>query len=131
MIPADQIAEKAAMLADYEDRLNIFDTMILCRFYRDLYPWEALEQLISMVIGMPISIVDLHQTAAAIADMTRQFNLREGLQPAHDWLPRRLHREALHSGHRLTADEMSTLIGDYYAQRGWDENGVPAVPSRN
>jgi aldehyde:ferredoxin oxidoreductase len=44
MIPPEQIEGKAEMLVDYEDRLNIFDTLILCRFYRDLYPWEELER---------------------------------------------------------------------------------------
>jgi aldehyde:ferredoxin oxidoreductase len=46
MIPPDQIEDKAEMLIDFEDRLNIFDTLILCRFYRDLYSWEELEKTI-------------------------------------------------------------------------------------
>jgi aldehyde:ferredoxin oxidoreductase len=125
LIPPGQIEDKARMLTDYEDRLNIFDAMILCRFYRDLYPWQELEKLIALVIGVPLSKAQLREKAVNIVDMTRNFNLREGLQPEDDRLPARLHREALPSGHTLTADEMAYMLKDYYAQRGWDDNGIP------
>ncbi len=26
---------KAVMFAEWDDRLNVFDTLVLCRFYRD------------------------------------------------------------------------------------------------
>jgi aldehyde:ferredoxin oxidoreductase len=38
MIDLDQIEGKAEMFPDFEDLPTIFDTLILCRFYRDLYP---------------------------------------------------------------------------------------------
>ncbi len=125
MIPPDQIEDKAEMLTDYEDRLNIFDTLILCRFYRDLYTWEELQKLIHLVTGLPVTPEDLRRKAAAIATLTRSFNLREGLRPEDDRLPARLHQEALPSGHALTSDEMEYMLKDYYAQRGWDKNGTP------
>ncbi len=125
LIPADQIKDKARMLTDYEDRLNIFDAMILCRFYRDLYPWEELEKLIPMVIGVPMSKAELRQKATNIVNMTRSFNLREGLKPEDDRLPERIHREALPSGHTLKSDEMAYMLKDYYAQRGWNDDGIP------
>jgi aldehyde:ferredoxin oxidoreductase len=125
LIPPDQIEDKAELLTDYEDRLNIFDTLILCRFYRDLYAWEELEKLIRMVTGMAVTKAELRDKAAAIATMTRNFNLREGLKPEDDLLPARLHKEKLPSGHALTSEEMAYLLKDYYLQRGWDENGVP------
>jgi len=95
MIPADQIKEKAALLIDFENRLNIFDTLILCRFYRDLYSWEELEKTIALVTGQPVAKSDLQKIATRITDMTRLFNIREGLQPKDDRLPKRLHREKL------------------------------------
>ncbi len=127
MIPADQIENKAEMLVDFEDRLNIFDTLILCRFYRDLYTWEELEKLIHMVTGLNVSREALRKKAAAVASMTRDFNLREGLKPDDDLLPERLHKEKLPSGHSLTSEEMTYLLKDYYTLRGWDENGIPMV----
>ncbi len=124
MIPPAQIEGKAALLVDYEDRLNIFDTLILCRFYRDLYSWEELGRAIALVTGQPAAKEDLSRLAARIADMTRLFNLREGLTPADDRLPERLHRQKLPSGGELTADEMEQLLADYYRLRGWGADGM-------
>lgn len=124
MIPAAQIEGKAALLVDFEDRLNIFDTLILCRFYRDLYSWEVLGHAIGLVTGRPAEKEDLGRQAAGIADMTRLFNLREGLKPADDRLPERLHRQKLPSGGGLTAGEMEQLLADYYRIRGWGAEGM-------
>jgi aldehyde:ferredoxin oxidoreductase len=125
LIPPDQIDDKAEMLIDYEDRLNIFDTLVFCRFYRDLYTWEELEKVISMAIGQPSSKADLIQIARNIADMTRQFNLNEGLQPQDDRLPKRMHAEALPDGNAISQGDMERMLSDYYRLRGWDRQGVP------
>jgi aldehyde:ferredoxin oxidoreductase len=125
LIAPDAIKGKAAMLIDYEDRLNLFDAFILCRFYRDLYPWEELGKVIQLVTGKPFSKEELGKVSSRIADMTRAFNIREGLKPEHDRLPTRLHKEALPSGQKLGEDELQYMIDDYYRLRGWNENGVP------
>jgi aldehyde:ferredoxin oxidoreductase len=39
------------MFIDFEDRCTLFDTLILCRFYRDLYPWEELGKMIALTTG--------------------------------------------------------------------------------
>lgn len=127
MIPPATIEGKAELLTDFEDRLTIFDTLILCRFYRDLYTWEELEKVIGMVTGLPASKEDLRKKAAAISTMTRQFNLREGLKPEQDRLPKRLHREALPTGQSLGEGEMEQMLKEYFHLRGWDEHGVPAA----
>ncbi len=126
-IPADAIEGKAEMLVDYEDRLTIFDTLILCRFYRDLYPWEELETAIELVTGLPCGKEELRRKAAAITDTTRMFNLREGLTQADDRLPSRLVKESLPDGRALGQDEMEYMMADYYRLRGWSPEGIPAA----
>jgi aldehyde:ferredoxin oxidoreductase len=125
MIPPDQIEDKAALLIEFENRLNIFDTLILCRFYRDLYTWPELEKAIALAIGVT-GREELEAIAVRVTDMTRLYNLREGLTAADDRLPARLHREKLPDGRSLTADEMEYLLQDYYRLRGWNTAGVPA-----
>jgi aldehyde:ferredoxin oxidoreductase len=125
LIPPDQVEDKAEMLIDYEDRLNIFDTLVLCRFYRDLYTWEELEKSIARVTGIPSSKGELRKKAAYISDMTRAFNIQEGLKPEDDRLPKRLHKEALPEGGSLSKDEMEYMLRDYYRLRGWDSQGTP------
>ncbi len=123
--PPEQIEGKAEIFTDYEDRMNIFDTLILCRFYRDLYQWDDLEETIELVTGRRFSKPELRAMAAKIATMTRQFNINEGWQPEDDLLPKRWHDEPLPSGHSITAEQMDYMLKDYYRLRGWDSRGVP------
>lgn len=126
LIPPEQIEDKAEMLIDYEDRLNIFDTLVLCRFYRDLYSWEELETILCRVTGQPGTKEDLIKVARNIVNMTRVFNLREGLQAQDDRLPKRITSEALPSGKSISEDDMEYMLQDYYRLRGWSEAGIPA-----
>lgn len=125
LIPPDQIKDKAEMLIDYEDRLNIFDTLTLCRFYRDLYTWEELETTIQMVTGQKMTKEALRATAANISTMTRQFNIREGFTAQDDRLPKRIHKEVLPEGGSLSEVDMEYMLKDYYRLRGWDSSGIP------
>ena len=124
MIPPERIEGKAELLIEFEDRLNIFDTLVLCRFYRDLYSWDELVAAMAVVTGEQGGEELLRRRAAHIVNMTREFNLREGLQPGDDRLPKRLHREVLPEGGALTAGEMEQLLGDYYRLRGWADSAV-------
>lgn len=128
IIPPDAIQGKAALLIDYEDRLNIFDTGVLCRFYRDFYTWDEFEKIIHYVTGLALDSSALKKIAGNITDMTRKFNVREGLQPEHDRLPKRLHNDPLPSGKSITSDEMEQMLKDYYELRGWDVKGLPSTP---
>jgi aldehyde:ferredoxin oxidoreductase len=122
----DQIHGKAKMFAEWEDRLTIFDTLILCRFYRDLYQWDELSTILKATTGMELNIEKMRSIATAITDNTRRFNLREGLTPEDDRIPRRFFREALpETGKIITEDQMKQLLTDYYQERGWDEKGNP------
>jgi aldehyde:ferredoxin oxidoreductase len=125
MIPPDQIAGKAELFLEFESRLTIFDTLVLCRFYRDFYLWDKLGEVIRLVTGLDASETVLKDKALAVADLIRRFNRREGLQPEDDRLPKFLHRPLQDTGKVITAAEMETLLADYYRLHGWDERGVP------
>ena len=61
MIDPDQIEGKAELFIDFEDRLCLFDTLILCRFYRDLYPWPELSRIIHMTTGLNWGKEEIHK----------------------------------------------------------------------
>ena len=127
MIDPAQVEGKADLFVDFEDRLTLFDTLILCRFYRDLYPWETLQEMVHAVTGMDDDLPGLRRKAAAIATLTRRFNIREGLTPEDDRLPKQLHRRLEDSDLVVTEEEIDTMVHDYYRLRGWDHNGQPGA----
>jgi len=125
MVDPDQIQGKAAIFTEWEDRLTLFDALILCRFYRDLYQWEELSTIIEGTTGLRLTKDDMRSIASSITDNTRKFNLREGLTSKDDHLPSRFHTEALESGKVITKEEMGQLLNEYYQARRWDKNGIP------
>jgi aldehyde:ferredoxin oxidoreductase len=125
MIDPNQIEGKAELFIDFEERCTLFDCLILCRFYRDFYPWEELSKLISMTTGIELDKSGLKKMASRVIDNTRRFNIREGLTPEDDRLPKRFLKETIKDGRKITEEEIKTLVGDYYQLRGWNIQGVP------
>ena len=52
MIPPEKIEGKAALFLEFESRLTVFDMLVLCRFYRDFYLWDKLEEVVHLVTGL-------------------------------------------------------------------------------
>jgi aldehyde:ferredoxin oxidoreductase len=126
MVDPDQIQGKAAIFTEWEDRLTFFDTLILCRFYRDLYQWEELGRMVQAITGLELSPDDMRAMARAVTDDIRRFNLREGLTPDDDSLPPRFHTEPLpETGKVIRREDLETMVREYYQVRGWDQQGRP------
>ncbi len=121
MIDPDQIEDKAGLFIDFEDRLTLFDAMILCKFYRDLYPWELLGKMVTAATGIDGSQKNLALIAGNIASKVRKFNLREGMTTADETLPKVFHTPLEDSKAVITEDEMDRLMTDYHGLRGWNK----------
>ncbi len=119
---------KARMFIDFEDRLNIYDCLIFCRFYRDLIHWEELVTVLYYLTGIRHSVADLKVISDRIQNLTRLFNLREGLNREDDNLPERFLKESINNAENsITMAELSQMLDEYYLLRGWDERDVPII----
>ena len=121
VIPPEQIEGKAAVVIDFEDRHTLFDSMIVCRFFRDIYLWDQISLLINASTGMELDKKGLQKLALDITNQAREFNLREGMTKEADTLPRRFFEEKLEdSGKVLPKPEFDKMLSDYYKLKGWD-----------
>lgn len=125
MVDPGAIDNKVELFTDFEDRCTLFDSFILCRFFRDLYPWEELSKLLFLATGLSYDQTRLSLIAAGIKDNTRRFNLREGLTSADDTLPPIFFDHKLEGDKGITRDELQMLVSEYYKIRGWDAKGIP------
>ena len=127
MIPMDQMEGKAKLFLEFEDRFNIHDSLILCRFYRDIYwDWNALSTIVEVTTGLKLDEKGLRRISSGIQDETRRFNLREGLTSKEDTLPKRFFDEPLgKDGKTIRREELYKMLQDYYALRGWSSEGIP------
>lgn len=128
VIAPEVVEGKAELLIDYEDRMALFDSLIMCRFLRDLVGWEDLSAIVRSTLGLEVSAQQLRRRAAAIVDATRVFNLTLGLKREHDLLPKRFYQEPIGPS-SLTEKEFHYMLSEYYRLRGWDREGRPIAPT--
>ena len=115
------IEGKAAMFVDWENRLCIMDTLIYCRFYRDLVPWPYITQVVNAAVGTDYSEDELKAVANRIVTETHRFNELRGFGAEKERLPRWITDRPMddEKGLTLTAGEIETMRRDYYAARDW------------
>ena len=119
-IHPDKIKGKAKLFVDYEDKMTLFDVLILCRFYRDLITWKNLQEILRASCGISLSRRGLKGIASDIINLARSFNQREGVTRKEDKLPRRFFREVLGETRKtIRPEDLERMLKEYYALRGW------------
>ncbi len=118
IIPPEKIEGKAALVIEYEDRLAFFDSLILCRFFRDIYGWEDLTKIFNTLTGLQLDTNQIKKIASNIVNITRFFNIREGLTRDDD-IPSSKFFEPTFEGNSLKYEDYDYMLKDYYKLRGW------------
>jgi aldehyde:ferredoxin oxidoreductase len=120
MISPETIEKKVELILDFEDRLTLFDSLIMCRFYRDFYLWDELSKIIKLSTGIDLNKEGLKKLSSKINNTIRGYNIREGLTEKDDYLPERFHKEPLpETGAVLSEEDFKKMLEDYYRLRGW------------
>lgn len=120
------LEDKATWTKTFQDLTAVIDSLGLCLFtsfalgaddYRDMY---------NAIAGEQMTTEDLLRTGERIWNLERLFNLKAGIGPEADTLPKRLLEEPISAGpsqghvHRL-----GELLPQYYQERGWSADGKP------
>ena len=111
-VEKEMIAGKAAKHIDYEDRATLFDSLILCRFFRDFILWDELGTIIRGTTGLDFSKEELEILANRITMESRQYNRREGIGPEQDKLPKALRKKNA-EGRELSEEDLATMVREY------------------
>jgi aldehyde:ferredoxin oxidoreductase len=120
LIDKDQVEGKAELFLDFEQRLTIHDCLIVCRFYRDLYMWDELGEIIYITSGMKLDKEGLIKLALNVLDLTKFFNNKCGLTKVDDSIPVRFFNEPINDGKDvLKRDDFEKMLKDYYKFHGW------------
>jgi aldehyde:ferredoxin oxidoreductase len=110
-----------------------FDLLGICRLqFMELGVDVAhYEKLFKLITGRELSWRQLLEVSEKVWQLTRTISMRElgGLERSWDYPPARFTAETIPSGpntgHRISPDEVEKLLDEYYAARGWDQNGQP------
>ncbi|MDO8302930.1 MAG: aldehyde ferredoxin oxidoreductase C-terminal domain-containing protein, partial [Sedimentisphaerales bacterium] len=129
LIAPDAIEGKAKLFLENENKDVLFDSFILCRFFRSFYEWDELVEVIRATTGLIMSQEDIKKTAQHITTQARLFNVREGISKKDDTLPARFFKEPLGpEGKLITEEELNTMRQEYYHLHGWNDEGIPILP---
>jgi aldehyde:ferredoxin oxidoreductase len=123
-------AEKAANVAIHQNWRTVFNALVMCIF-ANVSPQSVLE-LVNAATGDSYTLAELLQAGERGWNLKRLINIRLGLTPANDKLPKALlepYPDGGSAGYRLPFAE---LISAYYAARGWDPlTGAPTPKKLN
>ncbi|MBW2058302.1 MAG: aldehyde ferredoxin oxidoreductase family protein [Deltaproteobacteria bacterium] len=123
-----QIEGKAEFTAKLQNLMCMMDTLVICRFTQvgkavdvtDMVRW------LNLVTGWEVDIPGFMKTGDRVFNLKRLYNTRLGVSRKDDFLPPRF-LTLKRTGEGLTNQlpHMGQLLADYYAYRGWSEEGVP------
>ena len=120
----------ARFVKEVQDERAVAFSLIVCDFMP--LSIEDFIRGLKYAIGLEYSPEEYLKVGERIWNLTRLFNIREaGISREDDTLPPRVFEEPLpmppdgEEKVRLPRKEFEKMLDEYYALRGWDENGIP------
>lgn len=102
-------------------------SLVLC----DFMPFgnNDFVDMLNLATGFNFDEQEYTRAGERIWNLTRLFNVREGISRKDDTLPKRFMDEPLPSGpakgQMISKEILDRMLDEYYQLRGWDENGIP------
>ena len=125
-----KIEGKAEPLKSMEDLMMLYDMTGVCKFSRGLMFETGLLELTNAITGLNMSKSEFMESGERVFNISKAFNLREGIAKSQDTLPDRVFEEpALYGpteGETLSKSKFRRELERYYEERGWNEEGVPS-----
>ncbi len=124
--------EKVRMFIQLQDiwsLINVIDYCLFCMVPEfSVLQLNDMVEAINAVTGWNTSLLELALWGERGVNLTRAFNVREGMGFKDDMLPDRLHEpltSGIYEGVAIPKKEYEEAVKLYYSMRGWDEDGRP------
>ena len=135
-LPNESALDLMQELVESQDSIVIRDSMILCAFAKGATPDAVMVDAWNAITGDDATWDDLMQRASQQWNLARTWNVehwnRLGVEPKEaDLLSWRLRNEPIPAGVAagmvsfVDEQDEKACMQEYYAIRGWDENGRP------
>jgi aldehyde:ferredoxin oxidoreductase len=125
---------KANLVKLWQDFFCVIDSAGLCVFYSvrnlsnlelEILPTGILE-LINAATGAGYTLEELARAGERISNAERKFLVRAGFTRKEDSLPPRMTKDPLPDGSsKGSVCHLDEMLDDYYALRGWSNDGIP------
>jgi aldehyde:ferredoxin oxidoreductase len=102
-------------------------SLVVCDFLP--FAVSDMVEILNAATGFSYTTDSYLTAGERIWNLTRLFNIREGVTSADDTLPERFTEEVLSEGDgagvRVPKETLERAKTEYYNLRGWDERGIP------
>jgi aldehyde:ferredoxin oxidoreductase len=117
---------KAGIVSVHQNSAAVIDSLVYCKFANMAVAEEFFARTLSAVTGETFTADDLMMVGERVWNLERLYNYREGFSKADDTLPQRMLEEPVTAGpsEGFTV-KLDPMLEEYYAFRGWDQNGIP------
>lgn len=118
---------KGRLVAKCQDLMCLLDSIKMCKF--SLGGGAKVTQMVqwlNYVTGWDVTVEEFLTTGERLYNLKRLFNVRCGVSRKDDTLPPRILTHKRGSGG--AADNLppfNAMLAEYYAERGWSEEGIP------
>lgn len=117
---------KASWVKVFQDLTAVIDSLGLCLFTSFAMGAQNYADMYNAVCGTEHTAETILEAGDRIYNIERCYNLKAGIDPSQDTLPKRLLEEEIPEGpSKGSVHRLSELLPEYYSLRGWSENGVP------
>jgi aldehyde:ferredoxin oxidoreductase len=118
---------KAQLVVDSQDEISVVDSSDICLFGTFGFTLREIYRMVNAATGFGYgNEAEMKRLGERVYNLTRLFNMREGLDRGDDTLPPRCLREPMPDGPaKGEVVDLDPMLNSYYEIRGWDENGAP------
>ena len=117
---------KAGWLKIFQDFTAVVDSAGVCLFTTFGIGVPQFTKFCNAANGTNMSDEELLEAGDRIYNLERVFNLKAGIDPSQDKLPKRMIEEPLPDGpSKGEVCKLDQMLPDYYQVRGWGSDGIP------
>jgi len=119
---------KAVWCKAFQDLTASIDSLGLCLFTSFAMGAPDYADFMNAICGTDFTGDDIFTAGDRIWNMERMYNLKAGIDPSQDTLPKRLLEDGIPEGPSAGwVSKLSEMLPEYYALRGWDKTGIPTA----